>query len=260
MSDLRAVVVDDEPLAREGLAEQLGTLAGVAVVATFADAPAALAGLDAAQADVMFVDIQMPGMSGIELVETLAGEPMPAVIFVTAYDAYAIRAFEVNALDYLLKPVALDRLAQSVERVRKRVLARDEAAERARLGALLATLPQGRAPGVGRLMVREVGQVIIVATQDVDWIEGADYYAKLHVGAKVHLLRETLASLEQRLDAARFLRVHKSAIVNLSRVTSVESAERGDAVAVLSTGAKVKVMRAHRSALETKLEALHDDS
>lgn len=122
----------------------------------------------------------------------------------------------------------------------------------------MSSLPEGRSPGVGRLIVREVGQVIVVATRDVDWIEGADYYAKLHVGAKVHLLRETLASLEERLDPTRFLRVHRSVLVNLTRVKSVEAAERGDGVVVLAGGTRVKVMRARREELERRLEALHD--
>lgn len=129
---------------------------------------------------------------------------------------------------------------------------------RERLKGVLEAMPDGRPRGVGRLIVREVGQVIVVATRDVDWIEGADYYAKLHLGTKVHLLRETLASLEARLDPARFLRVHRSALVNLSRVKSVEAGERGDGVVVLAGGTRVKVMRARREELERRLEALHD--
>lgn len=256
MTGLRVVVVDDEPLAREGLAEQLAALPGVTIAGVFADGPAAIAGLEEARADALFVDIRMPGMSGFELVESLDLDPMPAIVFVTAYDAFAIRAFEVNALDYLLKPASAERLAQSVERIRAQVKTRGD--YKARLAAALDAIAPDRPRGVGRLIVREVGQVIVVATRDVDWIEGADYYARLHVGPKVYLLRESMSSLEQRLDPARFQRVHRSAIVNLTRVRSVEAALRGDGVVVLADGTRIKVTRARREELEQKLEGLHE--
>ena len=146
----------------------------------------------------------MPGMTGFELVDAIEMDPLPAVIFVTAYDEYAIRAFEVNAIDYLLKPVSTDRLAQTVERLRAHVRGREPArpddAYRAQMRGLLDGVMPDHAHGVGRLIVREVGQIIVVPTRDVDWIEGADYYVKLHVRNAVHMLRESLASLEQRLD------------------------------------------------------------
>lgn len=303
MKPLRAVVVDDEPLAREGLAEMLARIPAVDVVGAFGDAPAALAALDTLRADVLFVDIQMPGMSGLELVEAIDLAPMPAVVFVTAHDAYAIRAFEVNAIDYLLKPVAMERLTQAVERVRAQrsgaaytdapgahvrgAGAEDAAAEgaaaeaaitehasargasagdalasdaayRDRLARMLETLLPGRPAGASRLIVREVGQIVVVATRDVDWIEGADYYSKLHVGPKVHMLRETLTSLERRLDPRRFFRIHRSVIVNLARVRAVESHLRGDGIVVLATGARLKVTQARREELERRLESLPD--
>ena len=258
MNSLRAVVIDDEPLAREGLAELLATIPEVGVVGSFADGHSALQGLHGTDVDVLFVDVQMPGMSGFELVELLDLEPLPQVVFVTAHDAYAIKAFEINATDYLLKPVTRERLQQTVVRLRAQGAPRELGAMRERIQALMEAMPAGRAKGVGRLIVREVGQVIVVATRDIDWIEGADYYARLHVGPKVHLLRETLASLEERLDPTRFLRVHRSVLVNLTRVKSVEAGERGDGVVVLAWGARVKVMRARREELERRLEALHD--
>lgn len=258
MTSLRAVVVDDEPLAREGLVELLELQPGITIAGAFADGLSALAALDQARPDVLFVDIQMPGMSGLELVEALDQVPLPAVVFVTAHDAYAIRAFELNALDYLLKPVTRERLAQSVERVRQSRRVADDDDFRRRLATALEAMSPGRPRGAGRLIVREVGQIIVVATRDVDWIEGADYYARLHLGPKVHLLRETLGSLEQRLDPGRFMRVHRSAIVNLARVRSVETEERGAAIAVLSTGARLKVTADRREELERRLEEFHD--
>lgn len=252
------VVVDDEPLAREGLVELLAGHPDVRVTGAFADGAAALAGLERARPDALFVDVQMPGLNGFELVEALDADPLPGIVFVTAYDEYAIRAFDVNAIDYLLKPVSAARLAQALERVRVRAGSGPNADYRQRIGALLDGQIPGRAQGAGRLIVREVGQIIVVPTRDLDWIEGADYYSKLHCGDKVHLLREALTSLERRLDPARFLRVHRSAIVNLSRVRAVEAELRGDAIVVLHNGVRVKVTRARREALERSLEQLHD--
>ena len=261
---MRVIVVDDERLAREGLVELLETHAGIEIGGAFPDGPSALAAMDAERPDAIFVDVQMPGMTGFELVDALDLDPLPAVVFVTAYDEYAIRAFEVSAIDYLLKPVSSERLAQTVERVRAHVRGRDQAhpdvAYRAKMTSLLDGVVPGRTGGVGRLIVREVGQIIIVPTRDVDWVEGADYYAKLHVRNAVHMLRETLASLEQRLDPGKFLRIHRSAIVNLTRVRAVEAAVRGEGVAVLVDGTRLKVTRAKREELEKRLEQLHDGS
>ena len=261
MSRLRVMVVDDEPLAREGLVELLEPHEAIEVAGVFADGPSALLALGDYRVDAMFVDVQMPGMTGFELVGAIDVDPLPAVIFVTAYDEYAIRAFEVNAVDYLLKPVSTERLAQTVERLRAHVRARESMgpdAYRARMTSLLDGVVPDRAHGVGRLIVREVGQIIVVPTRDVDWVEGADYYVKLHVRNTVHMLRETLASLEQRLDPRKFLRIHRSAIVNLTRVRAVEAAARGEGVAVLVDGSRLKVTRAKREELERKLELLHD--
>lgn len=258
MKTLRAVVVDDEPLALEGMVELLERVPGIEIAGAYADGVAALAALEGAKPDVLFVDIQMPGMSGLELVESLDLVPLPMVVFVTAHDAYAIRAFELQAFDYLLKPVARDRLERTLERLRASAREGDDDFRR-RLAAVLDSLTPDRPRGAGRLIVREVGQIVVVATRDVDWVEGADYYAKLHVGAKVHLLRETLGSLEKRLDGRRFMRVHRSAIVNLARVKAVEAGERGAGIVVLSTGARLAVTAARREELEQRLEQSQDE-
>jgi two-component system LytT family response regulator len=258
MSPLRVVVVDDEQLAREGMVELLEKENDVVVAGAFGDGLSALTALDSLEADALFVDIQMPGMTGLELVELLDLERLPAIIFVTAYDAYAIRAFELNAMDYLLKPVSPERLGQSLERIRANRPEKENDDYRTRLAALLDGLVPGRAQGVGRLIVREVGQVIIIATREIDWIEGADYYARLHVGPRVHLLRETLASLERRLDQGRFMRINRSAIINLTRVRSVETHLRGEGIVVLANNERLKVTAQRREELERRLEGLHD--
>jgi two-component system LytT family response regulator len=256
MTMLRVMVVDDEPLAREGLVELLRGMPDVEIAGAHADGMSALRAIEEKAPDVLCVDIRMPVLDGFDVVAALDPERMPAVIFVTAYDAFAVKAFEVNALDYLLKPVTRERLEAALERVRHRSHSREQLTPE-RLTALLEGLAPTRAAGVGRLIVREVGRIIVVPTADVDWVEGADYYAKLHIGPRVHLLRESLSSLEQRLDPSRFLRVHRSAIVNLGRVRVVEAADRGDAVAVLSNGSRIKVTAARRAELERRLERFH---
>jgi len=161
--------------------------------------------------------------------------------------------------------VSTERIAQTVDRVRAHVRAREktrgddaDSSYRARLTALLEGIEPDRSQGVGRLIVREVGQIIVVPTREVDWVEGADYYVKLHVRTTVHMLRETLSSLERRLDPRRFLRIHRSAIVNLTRVRSVEAHVRGEGIAVLLDGTRLKVTRGKREELERRLEGLHD--
>ena len=248
------MVVDDEPLAREGLVDLLRAMPDVEVAGAHADGVSALHAIDAEVPDVLCIDIRMPGLDGFDVVAALDPERTPAVIFVTAYDAFAVRAFEVNAIDYLLKPVIADRLASAIDRVRDRK--RPEPLTPERLTDLLEKLAPTRSPGVGRLIVREVGRAVVIPTSDIDWIEGADYYARLHVGPKSSLIRESLASLERRLDPTRFLRLHRSAIVNLSRVRVVEAAERGDGVAVLSTGARIRVTASRRAELERRLVGL----
>jgi two-component system LytT family response regulator len=256
MTKLRVLVVDDEPLARTGLVELLRAMPDVEVAGAHADGVSALHAIDANVPDVLCVDIRMPGLDGFDVVAALEPERTPAVIFVTAYDAFAVRAFEVNAIDYLLKPVTAERLTAAIDRVRERQ--RPEPLTPERLTALLENLAPTRAAGIGRLIVREVGRIVVVPTSDIDWIEGADYYARLHIGGKSHLIRESLSSLERRLDPSRFQRLHRSAIVHLSRVRVVEAAERGDGVVVLTTGARIRVTTARRAELERRLVELHD--
>lgn len=257
MTPLRVMVVEDEPLAREGMVELLGSMPAVVVCGAHGDGEAALAAMDAERPDVLCIDIRMPGLDGFDVVAALDPERMPSVIFVTAYDAFALRAFEVNAVDYVLKPVTSERLTAAMARVRER-RAHAEPLTSERLAALLDGMAESRPRGAGRLIVREVGKIIVIPTGDVDWIEGADYYSRLHVGARSYLIRETLASLERRLDATRFLRIHRSVIVNLARIRAVEATERGDGVAILLSGARLRVTAQRRTELEARLGGLHD--
>ena len=255
MTPIRTAIVDDEPLARDALRAVLAADPAIAVVGDCigVDAPALI---ERAQVELVFLDVQMPELDGFAVLDALSPELLPAVVFVTAYDAYAVRAFEVHAVDYVLKPFDDARIAIAVERARQRL----------RGGApgpsdpVLALLNQrGRAQplderseaiGVQRLLVRTRGKILAVRTSDIDWIEAADYYATLHVAGASHLIRQTMAELEASLDPRRFVRVHRGAIVNIDRIREVHPLFRGDCTLVLADGTQVKLSRTRRAEFE----------
>jgi two-component system, LytTR family, response regulator len=245
------IVVDDEPLARDLIRALLGKHADVRVVGE-------AAGIDAAaliartRPDIMFLDIQMPEVDGFRLLELVGADAVSAIVFVTAYDRYALKAFEVHALDYLLKPVEERRFTIALEHARKRVRGRRDGEVDARITELLAE----RASSRSRFLVPVRGKMIVVDADQIDWVEAADYYVSLHVssptGAASHLLRETMDDLEKRLDPDKFVRVHRSAIVNLDRVREIHPLFRGDCTLVLADGAQVKLSRSRRKHFEEK--------
>jgi len=243
---IRVAIVDDEPLAREALRLVLATDPEVVVVGDCigVDAPALI---ERAEVELVFLDVQMPEVDGFEVLAALRPGALPATVFVTAHDAYAVRAFEVHAIDYLLKPFDDARLLTALARAKQR-LARDGAPD-APLRALLDERA-GRAGHVERFLVRARGKVIVVRTEDLDWIEAADYYATLHAGGEAHLLRQTMAELEASLDARRFVRVHRGAIVNIDRVREVHPLFRGDCTLVLADGTQVRLSRTRRPEFE----------
>jgi two-component system LytT family response regulator len=228
---VKAVIVDDEPLARKSvrlLLERDGEVE-VAGECSGAEAAALIAGT---RPEIMFLDVQMPEVDGFELLEQIGADAVPVVVFVTAYDNYAVRAFEMHGLDYILKPFDDARFAQALVRAKDQVRAR------------------GRSPYAQRFLVRAREKFVVVNAADIDWIEAADYYVTLHAGGKSHLLRETMATLEKRLDPARFIRVHRSAIVNIDRVREIHPLFRGDCTLVLADGTQVKLSRARREEFE----------
>ena len=236
---LRALVVDDEPLARSLLRVLLARDPEVEVAGECSGAEAVEA-VERTRPDLLFLDVQMPEVDGFDVLAALGRERAPAVVFVTAYDRYAVRAFEVHAVDYLLKPIDEARFAEALAR------AKDRARRRVtdpRLGPLLAD----HARHARRFLVRGRERTVVVDAADVDWIEAADYYATLHAGGKAHLIRETLTDLAERLDPERFVRVHRSAIVNLDRVREIHPLFRGDAELVLAGGARVRMSRTRRA-------------
>jgi two-component system, LytTR family, response regulator len=246
---LRVLIVDDEPLARslirmlaEGDDEVLvvGECSGVDGVAEVART----------RPDILFLDVQMPEVDGFEVLQGLGPGRRPAVVFVTAYDQYAVRAFDVHAVDYLLKPVDDARFARALARAKAGARA-PSAGSDPRLDALLRERPRH----ARRFLVRAREKTLVVDADAIDWIEAADYYVSLHVGGTTHLLRETMADLLQQLDPERFFRVHRSAIVNLERVQEIHPLFRGDCELVLRTGATVRLSRSRRAEFRRLLAA-----
>jgi two-component system LytT family response regulator len=238
-------IVDDEPLARAALRLSLAADPELVVVGDCngVDAPQLI---EREQVELVFLDVQMPEVDGFAVLEALEG-PLPAIVFVTAHDAYAVRAFEVHAIDYLLKPFDDARLATALARAKERLARPGEASDQ--LVALLEERAR-RERQVERLLVRARGKVVAVRTQDIDWIEAADYYATLHVGGATHLVRQTMAELETSLDGRRFVRVHRRAIVNIDRVREVHPMFRGDCTLVLADGTRVRLSRTRRAEFE----------
>jgi two-component system, LytTR family, response regulator len=237
---IRVAVVDDEPLAREGIRILLGRDPDVVVVGEAGNAREALDLLTAQRPQLVFLDVQMPGGDGFEVL-TCAERPLPLVVFVTAFDAHALQAFAVHALDYVLKPFDDDRFAQALRRA-KEELRRDAAA---RIGERM--LKGVEALERTRVVVRDRGRVTFLDEDEIDWIEAADYYVELHVGAQTYLHRESMAALEARLDARRFVRIHRKAIVNLRCLREVRRETGGGLVAVLSSGVSLPVARSHQA-------------
>jgi two-component system, LytTR family, response regulator len=244
---IRVAIIDDEPLAREALRMVLATDPEVAVVGDCigVDAPALI---ERESVELLFLDVQMPEVDGFEVLAALRPGALPLTVFVTAHDEYAVRAFEVHAIDYLLKPFDDARLMTALARAKDR-LARHGAAAGQQILALLDERAQ-RKSSVERFLVRARGKVVVVRAGDIDWIEAADYYATLHVGGESHLIRETMTDLEGSLDARRFVRVHRGAIVNIDRVREVHPQFRGDCTLVLADGTQVKLSRTRRSEFE----------
>jgi two-component system, LytTR family, response regulator len=249
---IRTVIVDDEPVARRRLRRLLRGAPDVDVIGECADGATAVEIARVLRPDLVLLDVQMPELDGFGVLQNLAPEQMPDVIFVTAHDRYAVRAFEVHALDYLLKPVDADRLADALERARGRLLERQRAPVDSRLLALLQDLAAERRY-LARLPVKSDGRILVVDLADVDWIGAADNYVTLHAGTREHLLRETMGRLERELDPEHFVRIHRSAIVQIDRVRELVSDFHGDFEVVLRDGTRLTLSRSYRAKVERAL-------
>ena len=249
---LSAVVVDDEPLARELLRELLGRLPDVTVVAECANGFEAVKAIAERAPDVVFLDVQMPKLDGFEVLSLLPKreDGRPAVVFVTAYDQYAVKAFEANAVDYLLKPFDKARLAAAVERVRSRL-----AAGQAAPPPGLATEARGPARPVSRVVVRDGADITVLPVATIEWVKAEDDYVLLRAGGRDHLKAETLASLEAQLPKDRFVRIHRSYLLNLDRLVRLEAGATGTPTAVLRDGTELPVSRAGARRLRERIGA-----
>ena len=252
MKALRTLIVDDEPLARERVATLLNGESDIEVVGECRDGHEAIEAILNVGPDLVFLDIQMPGADGFDVFKAVGPERMPLVIFVTAYDQHALRAFEVRALDYLLKPFDRERFREALGRARAQI----EGRESGDLGRRLLALVQDIRPGPSRaerIVVKSGGKLFFLRTDEIDWIEAAGNYAKVHVGGDSHLLRETMISLEAKLDPDKFFRIHRSRIVNLERVKEMQPWFNGEYVVILKNGVKLTLSRGYREKLQERL-------
>jgi two-component system LytT family response regulator len=270
---IRVAIVDDEPLARTWLRELLAGDPDVVVVAECGDGKEAVAAIARDDPDLVLLDIQIPELDGFGVVRAVGADRMPAVIFVTASDAHAVRAFEVHAVDYVLKPVERERFADALRRAKRHVLAAADpdqaAAVRQRLAALISEVSAavGGAGGLAltgvtaappahalRLAVKVDGRVLFVRPMDVDWAEAMDNHVRLHVGREAHVIRETLTNLERRLPAGAFLRIHRSTVVNVDRIREVQPWFGGEYVVLLTDGRQLTSGRRYRGAIQAFLD------
>ncbi len=255
MTRLRTLVADDEAPARNYLLRLLTRAPDVEVVGEASHGREALRALETLRPDVAFLDIRMPGLDGFEVLRLLDPAHLPpVVVFVTAYDAHALKAFEAQALDYLLKPFDDERFDRCLGRIRSHW---NGAGMSLRSVGLDAALPFLRTSApADHITVRQRGRILVLPVEDVDWVAAEDNYVRVHARGASHLLRESLGSLEARLDPGRFVRIHRSTLVNLARIASLEPLEHGEFRVHLSTGSQVVLSRRHRADLERRLGKL----
>lgn len=257
---IRAIVVDDESLARKGLTMRLAQFPQVEVVQVCNNGKEALTAIAEEGPDLVFLDIQMPGMTGLEVVEKLQQDNMPMIIFVTAYDAFAVDAFSANAVDYLLKPIEDERLAKAIEKVTEQVANKQAAVEKQRLLEIVIGLtgkskhaidewlqnPDEKSEYSDRIAIKDGSSTTFVPVRDIDWVDAAGDYMCVHVQGQTHIMRTTMKELEAQLDPNIFQRVHRSTIVNLQRVDKVSSHINGEFHLTLSCGSSLKMSRSYK--------------
>jgi two-component system LytT family response regulator len=233
---IRTAVVDDEPLARSNLIVLLRRDTEIEIVSECGGGVEAVASIKSHKPELVFLDVQMPECDGFDVLELLGGEVPPAIVFVTAYDQYALRAFDAGALDYLLKPFNNERFDRALSRAKERIARGREFPRK-----------------LDRLAVKSAGEILFLKVSEIDWIEAADYYACLHIGRHTHLLRRSLFDLEQELEKEAFCRIHRSAIVNLNRVLRLELNADGEYDVLLDTETRLRLSRRHRKELQHRL-------
>lgn len=256
---IRALIVDDERIARDGVRTLLESEPDVEIIGECGDGASAVKAIERAEPDLVLLDIQMPAMDGFDVIRAIPEDRLPVVVFLTAYDQHALKAFDAHALDYVVKPFSDARFRKAIARARTQVRQRRLGAATSRLASVIADLApedvdESRLRYLARIPVRSVGKTTYVRVQDIVWIGAADYYAELHTGdGKTHLVRETMQSLERRLDPTEFTRVHRSAIVHVDHVAEIRSDSSERQFVVLRDGTKLPLGRSRREALESAL-------
>ena len=254
---LTACIVDDEELARRGIRSRLAGRTDLEIVAECTSGRDAVDAIAEHAPDLVFLDVQMPGLDGFDVIDAVGPEQMPVVIFVTAYDEHALRAFDVHALDYLLKPIDKERLHEAIDRARSRVMQQHNSQLGDRLTSLLDAVTAGELADEGasgditeRFVIKTGGRITFVDADAVHWVEAAGDYVRLHASEKVHLLRETMGGMEDRLDPERFLRIHRSTIINTEQLKELRPYGNSEYIVVLEDGTELKLSRTYRDALD----------
>jgi two-component system LytT family response regulator len=247
--EIRTVIADDEPLARGKLRLLLQSEPDVRLVAECCNGPETIEAVRTQRPDLLLLDIEMPEAGGFEVLQALKAEETPFVIFTTAYDDYAVRAFEAEALDYLLKPFAEERLHEAIGRARQQLTLHKNIISPQRLREFLAHAPS-RSGFLERLVIKSAGRVVFLNVEEIDWIEAAANYVRIHTGKESHLMRESIGRMAERLDSSRFVRVHRSVIVNVSKIRELQACNSGEHILILRNGKQLPCSRGYRSALE----------
>jgi two-component system LytT family response regulator len=252
---IKSLIVDDEALARRGLALRLASIDGIEIAGECGNGREAIAAIENLRPDLVFLDIQMPGLDGFDVVRRLQGDAMPIIVFVTAFDRYAVTAFEMHALDYLLKPVEEARLAAAVAHARRRLDERDATIEKSQLLAFILQMTgtsaaaDNHSGSQDRLSIRDGNEVTLIPMADIEWVEAAGDYMCVHALGATHIMRSTMKQLEAQLDPARFSRGHRSTSVNVERVVKLTAHDNGEYFLTLTGGARLKLSRTYRDKL-----------
>jgi len=252
MSDIRLLIVDDEPLIRLGIRSAVGKMAGVTVLSECGRGADAIQAMESLPVNLVLLDIQLPDCTGFDVVSHVGAERMPMVIFVTAYDEYAVRAFELNAVDYLLKPFDSERLRSSIERARRRLAADDPTALARQLQALLQLKDHGRPE---RIVVRQADRYDFVAVESIDRIESASNFVQLHCANRIYLIGDTMNNMESRLDSKRFMRIHRQHIVNVERVVAIHPIMNGTYELELNNGVRIASGRQYKGSIQALMRS-----
>jgi two-component system LytT family response regulator len=248
----RVLIVDDEPLARERIRTLLGEDTGFEVAGEAGDGATAAQAIAALHPDLVFLDVQMPGGDGFDVIDAVGADKMPFVVFVTAYDRYALRAFDVHALDYLLKPFDRERFRQALTRANEQLEHQNGGEIEKRLAAIVNDLRPGKAR-TDRFVVKSGGRIFFVRSAEIDWVESAGNYVKLHVGNDSHLIRETMNGVETKLSPETFVRIHRCHIVNIEQVRELQPWFNGEYVVFLKNGTRLTLSRGYRERLQERI-------